>query len=63
MDPKEQVTIVLVPIGALGLGIDEGDVERGIAAGPHAIACDAGSTDSGPAYLRSEERRVGKECA
>ena len=51
MESKEQVTIVLVPIGALGLGVDEGDVERGIAAGAHAIACDAGSTDSGPAYL------------
>lgn len=51
MDTNEQVTIVLVPIGALGLGVDEGDVERGIAAGAHAIACDAGSTDSGPAYL------------
>ena len=51
MDPNEQVTIILVPIGALGLGVDAGDVERGIAAGAHAIACDAGSTDSGPAYL------------
>ena len=51
MDAQEKVTIVLVPIGALGLGVDEGDVERGIAAGAHAIACDAGSTDSGPAYL------------
>ena len=35
----------------MGLGIDEGDVERGISAGAHVIACDAGSTDSGPAYL------------
>ena len=51
MDSNQQVTIVLVPIGALGLGVDAGDVERGIAAGAHAIACDAGSTDSGPAYL------------
>ncbi|WP_418319395.1 acyclic terpene utilization AtuA family protein [Piscinibacter sakaiensis] len=51
MNKNEQVTIVLVPIGALGLGVGEGDVERGIAAGAHAIACDAGSTDSGPAYL------------
>ncbi len=51
MNPKDNSTIVLVPIGALGLGIDEGDVERGIAAGAHVIACDAGSTDSGPAYL------------
>ena len=57
MDPLEQITqgtqdtIILVPIGALGLGVDAGDVERGIAAGAHAMACDAGSTDSGPAYL------------
>ncbi len=51
MNAKEQSTVILVPIGALGLGVDEGDVERGIAAGAHAIACDAGSTDSGPAYL------------
>ena len=51
MNTQEQVTIVLVPIGALGLGVDAGDVERGIAAGAHAVACDAGSTDSGPAYL------------
>ena len=51
MNPSESVTRVLVPIGALGLGVDAGDVQRGIAAGAHAIACDAGSTDSGPAYL------------
>jgi len=42
---------VLVPTGALGVGVLEGDMERGLAAGAHAIACDAGSTDSGPAYL------------
>ena len=51
MTTTDKHTIVLVPIGAKGLGIDEGDVERGIAAGAHVIACDAGSTDSGPAYL------------
>jgi hypothetical protein len=51
MESNEIWTNVLVPIGALGLGIDEGDVERGIAAGADVIACDAGSTDSGPAYL------------
>ena len=51
MNPDEVCINVLVPIGALGLGVDEGDVERGIVAGAHAIACDAGSTDSGPAYL------------
>ena len=42
---------VLVPTGALGAGVRESDVVAGIAAGAHAIACDAGSTDSGPAYL------------
>ena len=51
MNLDEVCTNVLVPIGALGLGVDEGDVERGVAAGAHVIACDAGSTDSGPAYL------------
>lgn len=50
-DSKKKWTNVLVPVGALGLGIDESDVERGIAAGADVIACDAGSTDSGPAYL------------
>ena len=51
MKSDEVWTNVLVPIGALGLGVDEGDVARGVAAGAHVIACDAGSTDSGPAYL------------
>jgi len=42
---------ILVPTGALGAGIRAEDVDAGLAAGAHAIACDAGSTDSGPAYL------------
>ena len=42
---------ILVPTGALGIGVKEAEVAAGIAAGAHAIACDAGSTDSGPAYL------------
>lgn len=42
---------IFVPTGALGVGMKESDVAAGIAAGAHAIACDAGSTDSGPAYL------------
>ncbi len=42
---------VLVPTGALGAGVREADVAAGLAMGAHAIACDAGSTDSGPAYL------------
>jgi len=44
-------TSILVPTGALGAGVDEAQVAAGIAAGAQAIACDAGSTDSGPAYL------------
>lgn len=42
---------VLVPTGALGAGVREADLTPEILSGAHAIACDAGSTDSGPAYL------------
>ena len=41
---------ILVPVGALGLGVEESDVFARLP-DAHAIACDAGSTDSGPAYL------------
>ncbi len=41
---------ILVPVGALGLGVKESDVFARLP-DAHAIACDAGSTDSGPAYL------------
>lgn len=42
---------VLVPTGSLGAGVREAEVAYGLARGAHAIACDAGSTDSGAAYL------------
>ena len=42
---------VLVPVGSLGAGVQEADVRYGLAVGAHAIASDAGSTDSGAAYL------------
>lgn len=42
---------VLAPTGALGAGVRREHVWAGLATGPDAIACDAGSTDSGPAYL------------
>lgn len=42
---------ILVPCGAIGTGIREEEVRRGIAAGAQAIASDAGSTDSGAAYM------------
>lgn len=44
-------TIVVVPVGALGAGIKFEHLEAGLAAGAHAMAMDAGSTDSGPAAL------------
>jgi hypothetical protein len=42
---------ILVPTGSLGAGAIEAEVQYGIARGAHAIATDAGSTDSGAAYL------------
>ncbi|WP_296594928.1 acyclic terpene utilization AtuA family protein [Phenylobacterium sp.] len=42
---------VLVPTGSLGAGAREEEVRHGIAQGAHVIATDAGSTDSGAAYL------------
>ncbi|WP_199902570.1 acyclic terpene utilization AtuA family protein [Azospirillum sp. B4] len=42
---------ILVPTGSLGAGAREDEVRHGIVAGAHAIATDAGSTDSGAAYL------------
>ena len=53
---------VLVPVGALGAGIRERDVEAGIVAGAHAIACDAGSTDSGPAYLATGKSKYSRDA-
>lgn len=43
--------VVVVPVGALGAGIKYEHLEAGLAAGAHAMAMDAGSTDSGPAAL------------
>jgi hypothetical protein len=44
---------VLAPSGMLGAGWDHATIERGIALGADVISIDAGSTDSGPAYLGS----------
>jgi hypothetical protein len=46
-------TRVLVPTGALGITFDRAALARGIAAKPHIIAVDGGSTDSGPFSLGS----------
>lgn len=53
---------VLVPTGALGVGIEPEDVERGLDMGADAIACDAGSTDSGPSYLFRGVAKVSREA-
>ena len=45
------VTKILIPSGALGLGYDRAALARGVAESPDLIAIDGGSTDSGPHYL------------
>ena len=45
------VVTVLIPVGQLGAGARADEIERGIACGAQVIAVDAGSTDSGAAYL------------
>ncbi len=52
---------VLVPLGALGSGVDAALIERGVQLGIDAIACDAGSTDSGPSYLARGVSKVSRE--
>jgi hypothetical protein len=42
---------IYVPEGSLGVGIFPEEVDYALARHPHAIALDAGSTDSGAAYL------------
>ena len=48
---QSNVTKILIPSGALGLGYDRDALARGVAEGPDLIAIDGGSTDSGPHYL------------
>ena len=51
---------IIVPTGALGTGVRAADLAAGAAAGAHAIACDAGSTDSGPAYLATAQPKYSR---
>jgi hypothetical protein len=51
---------VLVPAGVLGWGIRAEEIELGLSQAPHAIAIDAGSTDSGPAYLATGRTKYGR---
>jgi hypothetical protein len=50
---------VLVPAGVLGWGVRAEEIEAGLTQAPHAIAVDAGSTDSGPAYLATGRTKYG----
>lgn len=52
---------VLVPAGVLGWGIRADEIEAGLALAPQAIALDAGSTDSGPAYLATARSKYGRQ--
>lgn len=42
---------LIVPCGSLGAGVDAAEIAWGLSRGAQAIATDAGSTDSGAAYL------------
>ena len=53
---------VLAPSGVIGAGFKASSLERGIALKPHVIACDAGSTDSGPAALGSGQAKLSRDA-
>ncbi len=53
---------VIVPTGMLGGGIQRDHVQYGISQGAHAIASDAGSTDSGPSYLARGVSKMNREA-
>ncbi len=50
-----------MPAGVLGWGVSADELEAGLALKPHAIAIDAGSTDSGPAYLATGRTKYGRQ--
>jgi Acyclic terpene utilisation family protein AtuA len=59
-DEKGLSVRVLVPAGVLGWGVRADEIELGLKLKPHAIAVDAGSTDSGPAYLATGRTKYGR---
>jgi hypothetical protein len=50
-DDSSGTVKVLVPVGSLGAGVRAAEVALGLERGADVIAADAGSTDSGAAYL------------
>ncbi|HEX9391812.1 MAG TPA: acyclic terpene utilization AtuA family protein [Usitatibacteraceae bacterium] len=53
---------VMAGNGCLGTGFKVESLKRGIKMKPHVIACDAGSTDSGPAALGSGKPKLSREA-
>jgi Acyclic terpene utilisation family protein AtuA len=53
---------VLSPTGVLGAGFKVESLRRGVDLKPAFIACDGGSTDSGPAYLGSGKPRLSRDA-
>ncbi len=51
---------VLVPVGSLGAGVKADEVAFGLERGAQVIACDAGSTDSGAAYLATGKAKYNR---
>src|SRR5258705_10357822 len=53
---------ILTPSGMLGYGFPVDPFKLGLAARPHAIAIDSGSTDSGPQKLGKGEMTCSREA-
>jgi hypothetical protein len=53
---------VLAGNGCLGTGFKPESLERGVSLNPHVIACDAGSTDSGPSALGAGRPKLSREA-
>jgi hypothetical protein len=53
---------VLVSSGSLGSGVREEEIAWGVAQGAHVIATDAGSTDSGAAYLATGKSKNSRQA-
>lgn len=53
---------VLVPCGSLGAGVREDEIAWGLAQGAQVIASDAGSTDSGAAYLATGKSKYSRQA-
>lgn len=60
-EPRERVR-VLAATGALGMGFLDHSLARAVAMRPDVIACDAGSTDSGPHYLGAAAPKMSEQA-